>query len=295
VIEAMLRGYNGNLDDTFAFYADNCKKMHPGADEPQGKEAMRRSEEPFLRSFTHVTTVFPHVFLTEDGVAQLWAWAGNNHGPYFGHAPSGALVGKTGAAVLWFDAAGKIDEEHEYSDYLTVPTELGFGPAGRAARQVPDVTRPPIWHVFERSARETRAVEIARAVYASWDKGEAGAPGLGRLLDDHVVWDDAREPLRTEGRAAVLEAQVARARAFQRARTTLDHLWGVEDWAVVEWSESAAHGGTFMGIAPTGKSITTHGVDFLRTNGNGVLEWWRFANNAEIVVQLGKGRDYALR
>ncbi len=59
------------------------------------------------------------------------------------------------------------------------------------------------------------------------------------------------------------------------------------DKVVVRGTWSGTHKGEFMGIAPTGKSVSFGVIDIVRIAGGKVVEHWGQMDNLRMMQQLG--------
>jgi steroid delta-isomerase-like uncharacterized protein len=70
---------------------------------------------------------------------------------------------------------------------------------------------------------------------------------------------------------------------------------GVEDLVVdtaarkvvVRWSATATHGGSFLGVAPTGRTVVFHGIEIVRIERDLIVERWGEWDGLEVLEQLG--------
>lgn len=60
--------------------------------------------------------------------------------------------------------------------------------------------------------------------------------------------------------------------AFPDVRYTIDDIFEGDDRAVIRWTARGTHRGELRGITPTGKQITTTGVDILRIQNGKIAE-----------------------
>ncbi len=59
------------------------------------------------------------------------------------------------------------------------------------------------------------------------------------------------------------------------------------DLAMAQWTLSAKHMGSFLGIAPTGKLITATGMSLQRFAGGKIIEAWDNWDQLAVMAQLG--------
>jgi predicted ester cyclase len=70
-------------------------------------------------------------------------------------------------------------------------------------------------------------------------------------------------------------------------RETVEDLIFDGDKVVGRFLMSGTHRGEFMGIAPTGRSVTMSGVDIVRIAGGKITEFWYAEQMLELMQQLG--------
>jgi predicted ester cyclase len=89
------------------------------------------------------------------------------------------------------------------------------------------------------------------------------------------------------GREAVKQLPTMFRSAFPDFKVTLDDLIAEGDKVVVRSTWSGTQKGEFMGIAPTGKSVSFGVIDTVRIAGGQVVEHWGQMDNLRMMQQLG--------
>jgi steroid delta-isomerase-like uncharacterized protein len=74
--------------------------------------------------------------------------------------------------------------------------------------------------------------------------------------------------------------------AFGDLELQVEDCFGVDDRAVARWSAHATHTGELLGIAPTGRTVTMHGIDIARVSDGLIRELWAQTDVAGTVQQL---------
>jgi predicted ester cyclase len=59
------------------------------------------------------------------------------------------------------------------------------------------------------------------------------------------------------------------------------------DTVVVYWTKTGTHQGEFMGIPPSGRTITISGVDIHRLRNGRMAEHWHVVEELQMMQQLG--------
>ena len=106
-----------------------------------------------------------------------------------------------------------------------------------------------------------------------------------RRLDEFVA-DDVQvdgEPRGLDDYIAGLEAVVT---AFPDYRWDLRHLVVNEPWVAAHFIDTGTHEGTFLGIAATGRSVTTQEFAFYRVHEGRIREVWVTADDLALCEQL---------
>lgn len=106
------------------------------------------------------------------------------------------------------------------------------------------------------------------------------------VLDELVVADFTfHSASRTiQGREAFKQFLTMFLKAFPDLSLTIEDLIGEGDYVSIRYTYRGTHQATFMGMAPTGKSITVRGLEFLHLANGKVIEEWI---NEDFLEQLG--------
>ena len=75
--------------------------------------------------------------------------------------------------------------------------------------------------------------------------------------------------------------------AFPDLKATIEHLIAEGDEVVLHMTWTGTHEGEFMGIPPTGKSISINVIDILRIAGGKFVEHWGVMDSMAMMQQLG--------
>ncbi len=78
--------------------------------------------------------------------------------------------------------------------------------------------------------------------------------------------------------------------AFPDVKLTIQDIFDRDDRVVVRWTAKGTHRGELRGIAPTGKEITTTGVDILRIQSGKIAETWVQWDALGLMQQIGAVR-----
>jgi len=75
--------------------------------------------------------------------------------------------------------------------------------------------------------------------------------------------------------------------AFTSIRVEIHRTLEEGDLAMAQWTLSAKHTGSFLGVAPTGKQITATGMSIQRFAGGKIVEAWDNWDQLAVMTQLG--------
>ena len=75
--------------------------------------------------------------------------------------------------------------------------------------------------------------------------------------------------------------------AFPDFKATIDDMLAEGDKVVVRMTWSGTHKGEFMGIPPTGKSVSFGVIDIVRFAGDKFVEHWGLMDSTSMMQQLG--------
>ena len=109
------------------------------------------------------------------------------------------------------------------------------------------------------------------------------------LLDELAVPDyDEHSPFPGQPNGVDgLKARVGAIVGSFRPRFTLHELVAEADTVVAYWTNTGTHQGEFMGIPPSGRTVTISGVDIHRLRGGRMAEHWHVIEELQMLQQLG--------
>ena len=113
--------------------------------------------------------------------------------------------------------------------------------------------------------------------------------GNVELLDELAVPDyDEHSPF--PGQPNGIEGLKARVGAIVtslRPVFTLHQVIGEGDFVVAYWTNTGTHQGQFMGIPPSGRTVTMSGIDIHRLRDGRMAEHWHVVEELQMLQQLG--------
>lgn len=75
--------------------------------------------------------------------------------------------------------------------------------------------------------------------------------------------------------------------AFPDFKATIEHLIAEEDKVILHMKWTGTHQGEFMGVAPTGKSISINVIDIIAIDDGRFTEHWGVMDRMTMMQQLG--------
>jgi steroid delta-isomerase-like uncharacterized protein len=75
--------------------------------------------------------------------------------------------------------------------------------------------------------------------------------------------------------------------AFEHLDVTVEDMVAEDDKVAARFTARGIHKGSFMGLPPTGKSITMSGIEIFRIENGKIAELWGEANLLGLMQQLG--------
>ena len=110
---------------------------------------------------------------------------------------------------------------------------------------------------------------------------------IDELLAPDFVEHEELPPGIPSGREGVKQMTMMFRSAFPDFKTTIDDMVAEGDKVVVRMTWSGTHKGEFMGIPPTGKSVSFGVIDIVRFAGDKFVEHWGLMDSTSMMQQLG--------
>ena len=137
--------------------------------------------------------------------------------------------------------------------------------------------------VINMSAEESKAI-LRRWFEEVWDKRNLAA--IDEIVSDNFVFHNA-PPGISPDREGVRQLVTMMQAAFPDVRITVEDQIGEGDKVVTRWTFAGTHKGELMGIAPTGKQVTTAVITINRIAGGKAAEAWEEVDRLGMMQQLG--------
>jgi steroid delta-isomerase-like uncharacterized protein len=138
---------------------------------------------------------------------------------------------------------------------------------------------------------EDRNKALLRRFYEElWTKGNLEV--IPELVAEDFV-DHHPLPGAPPGREGLAALVTMWRTAFPDMRETCEDLIAEGDKVVGRFTMRGTHSGEFMGVSPTGRSVTMSGIDTVRVAGGKIAEFWYGEHLLELMQQLGAVPDFA--
>ena len=132
---------------------------------------------------------------------------------------------------------------------------------------------------------EARNKALMRRFYEElWSKGNVEA--IPELVAEDFV-DHQASAGQPSGREELAELVVMWRTGFPDMQETVEDLVSEGDKVVGRFLMRGTHRGEFLGVAPTGRSVTMSGIDVVRVAGGKISEFWYAEQMLELMQQLG--------
>ena len=129
--------------------------------------------------------------------------------------------------------------------------------------------------------------QVARRGFDAFNTGDVSI--VDEMTADNAVNHDpamAEEAQGPDGFKQVIQMYRG---AFPDLTFTIEECFSDGDLVCTRWTTEATHDGELMGIAPTGKHITSSGITIDKIQDGKVVESWNQWDNAGLMQQLGVG------
>jgi steroid delta-isomerase-like uncharacterized protein len=255
-----------------------------GGSEGRGREAIASDIQKFFDAFPDFKLAESHVFVKGDTVVLEWVMNGTHRGEFMGIKPTNKSVGIRGATILWVTPDGLVKQEHRYMDAAAIMAQLGQSKVpARAAQALP--SGEPTWHVAKGTPEEDKQSELAKSMYAAFDK-KSEADFLGALAEN-ATWSDIAMPKDINGKADAKKLFQGFTKAFPDSKMTLDVIFSVDEYTVAESTMTGTNNGPLGPLKATKKPVTVHSLDVVTIKDGKVQSGTSYSNSFEMLAQAG--------
>jgi steroid delta-isomerase-like uncharacterized protein len=255
-----------------------------GFGENKGREAIASDTQKLFDGFPDFKIAHTNVYAKGELVVLEWVMNGTHKGEFMGVKPTGKPVGIRGATVLWMTPDGLVKQEHRYMDGSTIMAQLGQ--IKTPARPVPAMpSGEATWHVAKGSPEEDKQSDIAKGMYAAFDK-KAEADFLGAMADN-AVWVDLTMPKDATTKAESKKFFQAFTKAFPDGKLAVDTVFSVDEFTIAESTMNGTHNGPLGPLKATKKPVSLHDLDVMTIKDGKVQAGTGYSNSVELLSQTG--------
>lgn len=126
---------------------------------------------------------------------------------------------------------------------------------------------------------------VRRMVEEIFNRGNIGR--ADEFLAPDFVEHEELPPGMPSGREGVTQLTAMLRRAFPDFKATIDDMVAEGDKVVLRMTWRGTHKGEFMGVPPTGKSVSFGVIDIIRVAGGKLAEHWGQMDSMGLMQQLG--------
>ena len=130
------------------------------------------------------------------------------------------------------------------------------------------------------------SIEKNKATIRKWWESASDFSVWDELVTENYVYHNPTVPnVRTHDQHKQFIAEFLR--AFELVSSTIEDMVGEENKVVIRYTMALKHKGTFNGISPTGKQITSTGIGIFRLENGKLAEEWLMGDALGMMQQLG--------
>jgi len=124
-----------------------------------------------------------------------------------------------------------------------------------------------------------------------WNTGNPAL--LSQVYSEDAVRVDPIDAEPARGIQQIASSLAAVRAGFPDFKLHIKQRLGDDEWVATEWSTTGTHTGAFLGVPPTGKAATVHGVSLTRLSGLKIVEERAYFDRLALLQQLGVGAGAA--
>jgi predicted ester cyclase len=278
-------GKQGKIADVVA--PDEVHHWGLGSDTHGFDEFLQRWDL-FNKAFPDLVFTVDELVAQDDLVATLWTATGTQTGAFQEIAPTNQKVSWTGINIFHM-ACGRIVESWGEADHIGLRQQLGATDISVPMASPITSASPVMMSAATPCPDDTPEANVAVARRWSEDVFNGRDFGvLDEILDPAVVHHGGSFP-DAHGVEGVKHALAGLLDAFPDIQITVEQTVASGDLVAVRWSGTGTHSGDFMGIAPTGESVTMTGINLYRIECDRIVESWSRVNVLDELGQIREG------
>jgi ketosteroid isomerase-like protein len=286
-IKAFFAAQNAHDEDAIAdLYTKDARVSTPGTPDWIGPDMIRDEEKELFAAVSDGKWGVRRILVKEKVAIVEWTATGTVP-PEIRKSGPARRFGVNGVSIMWFGADGLIKEEHDMMNSPTLNAQAG--PQKGKVRDVqlmPSGT--PDVRIASGTPEEGKNVDLVKALNRAYETRDERS--FADLLTEDIMWDDYTSPAALTGRTDV-------SRVFGMLVTALPDIkltckaWGIDDVVAQECTRNATHEGLLplgsIKVPPTHAHTTTRFVDVLVVRRGKIGKLARYADNLDMVEQLG--------
>jgi steroid delta-isomerase-like uncharacterized protein len=257
------------------YFAPNFYNHDRAPGEQLGLDGVTAFLQSIFGAFTGFQTTIEEQVAESDLVLGRWSQTFTNTGPYLSFPASGKTVHITGMTITRV-RDGRIVEEWEGRDAIGLLVQMGViqplgpleGSPGSSAGASMDGNEAVARHF----------------VYEAWNAGNVAV--VDELFSSDFV-NHSQLAGQASGRGGLKQLIRGWRSGFPDMSVRVDLALGEGDKVALRWTLNGTHRGTFLGISPTGKSVTLPGITLFRVQRGKITESWEHWEQAGMLGQLG--------
>jgi len=206
-----------------------------GGKDTRGRDRVVRAHDELFGAFDQRRFVLSRVLRTDRSQSLEWSFSGMHARAWMGTAPSQRPVAFKGVTLLWTNDDGSLSDVHVYFDPAIVKAQLGVGPSELQTLPLPPASSGAPQVLEQAGApEETANVALVRAMLKALEDNQEAA-FLSTLASDVEVFTlDRPQPVR--GKDPMERLFKTMRKAIGDLDTVVQNAWGVQQFAVVEYS-----------------------------------------------------------
>ena len=134
------------------------------------------------------------------------------------------------------------------------------------------------------SVKENKALAL-RGIEEVWNQGKLDV--VDELYAPDYVYHDPGNPQGWHGQEGIRQAVSTYRAAYPDLHFAVEDVVAEGDRVVLRWTGTGTHQGNLMGIPPTGKHVTTPGMNLIRYEAGKAVEEWSGWDTLGMMQQIG--------
>jgi steroid delta-isomerase-like uncharacterized protein len=268
-----------------SLYQPTGKLVIPALPDFSGRAAIATEAKANFTAYSDFKVAVTRSFIKGNTAVFEWVVTGKNDGTLMGKAASGRPMGIAGASAVTYDDDGLVKEEHRYFDLPTLQSQLD--PKAKAGTFRAPMTLPTTameTHVAKGTPDEAKTVDQGNAIVKAYESHDEKAY-LATATDDYT-WEDYTSPATIK--MADLKANIANyTKAFPDWKLPQTTTMGIDGYFVTEMTFTGTQKGALGPIKASNKPVSMRMLDIQLLKDGKASKEWSYANNAEMLIQVG--------